>query len=101
MGFGTTRLVGKTLNKTGLSSTQMKGMSTLQNICGVKQTEKNDSELAEKIANIKAADEGHKKNKLFENIEEQQKSNNEITEIKISNTAEPKKKGFSLKNLNF
>ena len=39
MGFGTNRVVGKKLNKTGLSATQMKGMSTLHGICGAKKVE--------------------------------------------------------------
>ena len=37
MGFGTNRIVSKTMNKTGLSSVQMKGMSMLQGICGAKR----------------------------------------------------------------
>ena len=37
MGFGTNRVVGKQLNKTTLSSSQLKGMSMLKGICDVKK----------------------------------------------------------------
>ena len=37
MGFGTNRVVGKTLNKTSLSSNQIKGMNMLKSICDVKK----------------------------------------------------------------
>ena len=39
MGFGTNRVVGKKLDKSGLSATQMKGMSMLHGMCGVKKIE--------------------------------------------------------------
>ncbi len=42
MGFGTNRVVGKKLDKTGLSATQMKGMSKLQSICGVRKIDNNE-----------------------------------------------------------
>jgi hypothetical protein len=95
MGFGTNRVVGKTLNKTGLTSTQMKGMNTLQNICGVKKTDKNENEIIEKISSIKK-DDGHTKSKLFENIEPNSNTSTTTTE---NPTTEKKKLGFSLKNL--
>lgn len=45
MGFATNRVVSKGMNKTGLSAVQLKGMSKLQNICGVKKPEeKKESE---------------------------------------------------------
>ena len=37
MGFGTNRVVGKQLNKTSLSTSQLKGMNMLKNICDVKK----------------------------------------------------------------
>jgi hypothetical protein len=42
MGFGTNRVVGKKLDKSGLSATQMKGMNKLQSICGVRKIENNE-----------------------------------------------------------
>lgn len=70
MGFATNRVVGKNLNKGGLSSVQMKGMSTLQNICGVKKTdEKIDQNALLKINALKNA-EGPKKSKLLSDLDE-------------------------------
>lgn len=37
MGMGTNRVVGKQLNKTGLTSNQLKGMNMLKSICDVKK----------------------------------------------------------------
>ncbi len=70
MGFATNRIVSKNLNKTGLSSVQMKGMSTLQNICGVKKTdEKIDQNALLKITALKNL-EPHKKSKLLSDLDE-------------------------------
>ena len=37
MGFGTTRLIGKQLNKSSLSSSQVKGLNMLKSICDVRK----------------------------------------------------------------
>lgn len=108
MGFGTTRVVGKGLNKSGLSATQMKGMSTLQNICGVKKEKKPEEEMINKLSTLKGADGGPKKSRLFTNMEENSNtSTSGNSEDKDPNTkkkenpSQPKEKkvGFSLKNL--
>lgn len=103
MGFGTTRVVGKTLNKTGLSATQMKGMSTLQNICGVKKTDdKIDQNALLKINQLKS--EAPNKSKLMSDLEDNTKeeAKSSITKPEETlSTEKPKivKKPFSLKNL--
>jgi len=77
MGFGTNRVVGKQLNKTGLSATQMKGMSTLHGICGVKKIENKEeiqNNIIDKLANFKK-DEVHKSRLMADFTEEPQKSN--------------------------
>lgn len=68
MGFGTTRVVGKSLNKNSLSAKQLKGMSTLQNICGVKKvTEKEtDNSILKKLTQF---GEATKKNKILDHFE--------------------------------
>ena len=48
MGFGTNRVVAKQLNKTTLSSSQLKGMSMLKNICDVKKKPSNVDIVEEK-----------------------------------------------------
>lgn len=50
MGFGTNRVVGKQINKTALSSTQLKGMNMLKSICDVKKkpTEEKKEEIVKK-----------------------------------------------------
>lgn len=75
MGFGTNRVVGKQLNKTGLSATQMKGMSTLHGICGVKKIENKEeiqNTIIDKLSSLKK-DEGHKSRLMAEFTEEPQK----------------------------
>ncbi len=86
MGFATNRVVGKNLNKGGLSAVQMKGMSTLQNICGVKKTdEKIDQNALLKINALKSS-EGPKKSKLLSDLDELP-AKNEI----VSNGSQPEK----------
>lgn len=75
MGFGTNRVVGKQLNKTGLSITQMKGMSTLHGICGVKKIENKEeiqNNIIDKLSNYKK-DEVHKSRLLADFTDEPQK----------------------------
>lgn len=52
MGFGTNRVVGKKLDKTGLSATQVLGMNKLHGMCGVRKTEGKelDSSILEKLS---------------------------------------------------
>lgn len=101
MGFGTNRVVAKSLNKSGLSATQMKGMSTLQNICGVKKTDLKENDIINKLTALKTNDDAPIKSKIFGNIEDEDS-------LKVGNLSNPtnetaqktKKLGFSLKNLN-
>jgi hypothetical protein len=88
MGFGTNRIVSKPLNKTGLSSEQMRSMSTLQSICGVKKSE---SEILEKISSIKKID--GSKNRLMAEFEEGSERKEEPPK------EQPKNPKVSLKNL--
>lgn len=98
MGFGTNRVVAKSLNKTGLSATQMKGMSTLQNICGVKKTDLKENEVIDKLTALKTNDDGPKKSKIFGNIEDAASLKSE--NVNNETAQKTKKLGFSLKNLN-
>jgi hypothetical protein len=114
MGFGTNRIVSKTMNKTGLSSVQMKGMSMLLGICGAKKTdEKIDHTALLKINALKNTD-APNKNKLMSDFDDNENQKNEeieniknkvVTNINIIKEGEvasaPKvvKKPFSLKNL--
>lgn len=98
MGFGTNRVVGKQLNKTGLSATQMKGMSTLHGICGVKKIENKEeiqNNIIDKLSSFKK-DEVHKsrlmadlteeprKEKIIEKMSDKNSSNeNSQSELKI------------------
>lgn len=91
LGFGTTRVVSKGLNKTGLTANQLKGMSTLQNICGVK---KQDDDMIQKIANIKGDDTS--KSKLTNDSEPEKEKTISINPVNPNPTT---KKPFSLKNL--
>ena len=89
MGFGTNRVVGKQLNKTGLSATQMKGMSTLHGICGVKKIENKEeiqNNIIDKLANFKK-DEVHKSRLMADFTEEPQKSKitDKQTDKKLTN----------------
>ncbi len=79
MGFATNRVVSKGMNKTGLSAVQLKGMSKLQNICGVKKPEEkkennDNTAIIEKLSNKK---EDCTKNKLTADFEDV-KSNQEV-----------------------
>lgn len=108
MGFGTNRIVSKGLNKNGLNSNQLKGMSTLQNICGVKKNEmNNNTDILQKITLAKSSENsgGHSKSRLFSGDDD---NKNEIKiETKVENNSssnntnkiEVKKPGFSLKKL--
>ena len=123
MGFGTNRVVGKQLNKSGLSVNQMKGMSTLHGICGVKKIdnkEEIENTIIDKLSLLKKNENGHK-NRLMADFNEEPKkkiANNEnidkklVTEnqAKIENEVpvklieeeaiiKVKKPGLSLKNL--
>lgn len=72
MGFGTNRVVGKQLNKTGLSATQLKGMSTLHGICGVKKIENKEeikNTIIDKLSSLKK-DEMHKNRLMADFCEE-------------------------------
>ncbi len=102
MGFGTTRVVGKTLNKSGLSATQMKGMSTLQNICGVKKSDdKIDQNALLKINALKS--DAPNKNKLMSDLDDNLKEDTKSIPIPEESLNAEKsklaKKPFSLKNL--
>jgi hypothetical protein len=89
MGFGTNRIVSKPLNKTGLSTEQMRSMNTLQSICGVK---KSDTEILEKISGLKKVD--GSRNRLMADLDEN------TTERKEEPPKEqPKKVKMSLRNL--
>jgi hypothetical protein len=126
MGFGTNRVVSKGLNKTGLTTNQLKGMNTLQNICGVKKTENKTEDVVKKITDIttmKKIDDLPAKNRLMADLddsikpaEESKSSEKGEKEKKIETTEEPKvitiskkeetapkaaakKPGFSLKSL--
>lgn len=86
MGFGTNRVFGKQLNKTGLSATQLKGMSTLNGICGVKKIankEEIQNNIIDKLSSLKK-DEGHKSRLMVDFTEEPQKP---ITKSKDNNNA--------------
>lgn len=123
MGFGTNRVVGKQLNKTGLSINQMKGMSTLHGICGVKKIdnkEEIENTIIDKLSLLKKNENGHKnrlmadfneepKNKIAKNenidkklvTENQAKIENEVP-VKINEEEviiKVKKPGLSLKKL--
>ena len=123
VGFGTNRVVGKQLNKSGLSVNQMKGMSTLHGICGVKKIdnkEEIENTIIDKLSLLKKNENGHK-NRLMADFNEEPKkkiANNEnidkklVTEnqAKIENEVpvklieeeaiiKVKKPGLSLKNL--
>jgi hypothetical protein len=94
MGFATNRVVGKNLNKGGLSAIQMKGMSTLQNICGVKKTdEKIDQNALLKINALKSSD-AHKKSKLLSELDDLPAKEEKTTKVnqteKIMKTEEEK-----------
>ena len=69
MGFATTRVVGKNLNKNSLSALQMKGMNTLQNICAVKKntepSKENDNLMMSKLSTF---GESAKKNKIMDTL---------------------------------
>ena len=123
MGFGTNRVVGKQLNKSGLSVNQMKGMSTLHGICGVKKIdnkEEIENTIIDKLSLLKKNENGHKNTLMADFNEEPKKkiANNEnidkklVTEnqAKIENEVpvklieeeaiiKVKKPGLSLKNL--
>jgi hypothetical protein len=70
LGFGTNRVVGKQLDKGGLSVGQMKSMSALQSLCGVKKTD-TDKSVIEKITNKKI----ESKSKLLSAMDEEEKKN--------------------------
>jgi hypothetical protein len=75
MGFGTNRVVSKGLNKNSLSATQMKGVSTLQNICGVKKNpEVNKDTDNMMLKRLSSFGESNKKSKIFDQIEGEGKS---------------------------
>lgn len=91
MGFGTNRVVSKGLNKTSLSATQMKGMSTLQNICGVKKNpEVNKDTDKMMLKRLSSIGESNKKSKIFDHLEEEDKS--EKGEENVSNLVHKFKK---------
>lgn len=83
MGFATTRVVGKNLNKNSLSALQMKGMNTLQNICAVKKNtdpyKENDNLMLSKLSTF---GESAKKNKIMDTLEGSGK--NDIEEVSKS-----------------
>jgi len=84
MGFGTNRVVGKQLNKTGLSATQMKGMNTLHGICGVKKIENKEeiqNTIIDKLSTFKK-NEVHKSRLMADFSEESQKGKLQAKEIK-------------------
>ncbi len=70
MGFGTNRVVGKQLNKTNLTSSQIKGMNMLKTLCDVKkqptvsvtedkkqeESEKKEERRSSKLKNMMAMD---------------------------------------------
>jgi hypothetical protein len=89
LGFGTNRIVSKPLNKNGLTNEQLKSMSALQSICGVKKSE---TEIMEKISSIKKID--GSRNRLMADLDEPEKKE-ERGEVK----EQPKKVKNSLKNL--
>jgi CRP-like cAMP-binding protein len=110
MGFGTTRLVGRTLNKSGLSSIQMKGANTLSSICGVKKpsnASEDKNEYLDKISNIANKIEANpRKNRLVNFDSDVEMKSDEVistTNPSIEKPAvqksENKKAKFSLKNL--
>lgn len=99
MGFGTNRVVGRNLNKNGLSNTQMKGINTLKSLCGEKQ-EKED--YLNKIASLAHKAESAPKNRLTSFGDEVKDAavddkKNETGEV---DSNKPKKKpGLNLKQL--
>ncbi len=103
LGFGTNRVVGKQLDKSGLSVGQMKSMSTLQNLCGVKKTEA-DKNLLEKISSKKV----ESKSKLLSSFEgenltytrDRKKENIEpVAQPNTEQSNNTQKKKISLRNL--
>ncbi len=97
LGFGTNRVVGKALNRNALSAGQMKSINTLQTLCGVKNTDK-DNSLIDKIANIKKTE---TKSKILSVLEDEEKDKNKENVEDRVEKAEPvaKKPKISLKNL--
>jgi hypothetical protein len=91
MGFATNRVVSKGINKSGLSAVQLKGMSKLQNICGVKKPEekKDNNENSALIEKLSHKTEDCSKNKLTADFEEENKSekNKILGRIEIDNVS--------------
>ncbi len=76
MGFGTNRVVGKQINKTGLSASQMKGMSTLHGICGVRKIENKEemqNSIIDKLSSLKNNE--TQKSRLMADFNEDTKKN--------------------------
>jgi hypothetical protein len=101
MGFGTNRVVSKGLNKNGLTVNQLKGMNTLQNICGVKKNDpvKQEGALQEILKHKNS--ESPNKNKLMCDLSDEAKEEKKVISISSVNLEEKKSKKpiISLKNL--
>ena len=95
LGFGTNRVVGKALNRNALSVGQMKSINTLQTLCGVKNSDK-DNALFDKIANIKKTE---AKSKILSVLDDEEKQKEEHTQIVEKVEPVLKKPKVSLKNL--
>lgn len=80
LGFGTNRVVGKQFDKSGLSMGQVKSMSTLQNLCGIKKVE-TDKSVIEKIASKKI----ESKSKLLSGLDEEEKKSTDERKSDTSN----------------
>ncbi len=102
LGFGTNRVVSKQLDKGGLSNGQMKSMSALQSLCGIKKTE-TDKSAIEKIASKKI----ESKSKLLSGLDEEgknispdrKKDEPVVVNSEQQNPSSTQKKKISLRNL--